>query len=132
MRICPEWDPRQGGSFENFYRDMGPKPSPQHSLDKDIKALSDTGILYSQEYCVWATPEEQQNNKTDTRWIDFQGDRMSVTQGAKKVGMNVGSVRTRLSRGWSVEDALTKPVQKKNKKSPKALAPQGKEISPAD
>lgn len=45
-------------SFENFYKDMGDKPTPQHSIDR-----IDNKKGYNKENCRWATKKEQSANR---------------------------------------------------------------------
>lgn len=44
--------------YENFFRDMGYKPTANHSLDRRNNELG-----YTPDNCRWATPQEQSDNK---------------------------------------------------------------------
>ena len=78
ITVCDRWLE----SFESFYADMGERPSPKHSIDR-----IDVDGPYSPENCRWATLEEQANNKRNTVWIEFQGERLSAAQWRKRLGV---------------------------------------------
>ena len=54
IAVCDEWR----DSFESFYRDMGDRPSPKHSIER-----MDVDGGYSKDNCRWATAVEQGRNR---------------------------------------------------------------------
>jgi hypothetical protein len=57
IMVCARWD-----DFSAFFKDMGPKPSPSHSIDR-----IDVNGNYEPDNCRWATPLEQRHNRRDSR-----------------------------------------------------------------
>ena len=56
IKICERWQGAHG--FAHFLEDMGPKPSPRHSIDR-----IDVNGDYEPNNCRWATPRQQSSNK---------------------------------------------------------------------
>lgn len=102
--VCQRWR----DSFLDFVADMGLRPSVAHSIDR-----IDNDKGYSPENCRWATEAEQQRNRTNNRVVEYQGETLCVSDLARRFGLTPGTLRFRLDRGMSVEDAVSKPVQKR-------------------
>lgn len=66
IKVCEEWR----NSFLAFYKDMGPKPSPEHSLDK---INNDNDKYYCKDNCRWATKIQQVANRRLTGFSGFLG-----------------------------------------------------------
>lgn len=101
--MSKEWS----DSFQKFYEDMGPRPSPELSLERN-----DNDGPYSKENCKWGTKEEQDSNKRSSVKLTFNGEILTISQWAKRLGFNRNLIRDRINRGWSVEDSLTKTPMK--------------------
>lgn len=107
--------PRYGGrgitydtaweKFENFYRDMGPKPHPKMELER-----IDNEKNYCKENCRWATKKEQTRNRGGaraTRMYTYDGKTMCIADWAKEIGITPQSLQKRLNKGWPLELALS-------------------------
>lgn len=70
---------------------------------------------YSPENCCFATPEEQSYNKRTNHLITYNGKTQTVAQWAKEFNLKWTTLKERIKRGWSVKDALLRPVKYKKK-----------------
>jgi len=97
ITICDKWL-----TFEGFYKDMGDRPENK-TLDR-----VDGGKGYLKNNCRWATNKEQQNNKINNVFLEYNGKRKTVAQWAEFVGINSSTLYHRFYLGWNIKDALTK------------------------
>lgn len=107
IRMCRRWK----SSVENFIADMGPRPPPKHTVER-----INNNKGYSPQNCRWATYKEQANNQRVNVVVRFEGQRMTLTQWAEKLGVGCGTLRFRLKAGWPIRRAFTQPVQLKNRR----------------
>lgn len=67
ITVCDRWR----DSFEAFFADMGPRPSPEHSIER-----LDVNGGYNKQNCVWGTRLQQGNNRRPTsEWKGMPGTR---------------------------------------------------------
>ncbi len=103
IKICEQWR----HSPETFYANMGPRPSPKHTIER----VNNDGD-YAPDNCIWALKSAQNRNHSGNHWVTFKGERLCLMDWALRTGINFGTLRGRLVRGWSVEMALTIPVNR--------------------
>lgn len=101
IKVCERWL-----SFANFFADMGPKPSPDHSIDR----YPDQNGDYEPTNCRWATQKQQMRNVGYNHLVEFRGREMTIAEACEIAGLKEGAVRVRLYRGWSIERALSEPI----------------------
>ncbi len=100
IKVCDRWK-----SLALFIEDMGPKPTPDHSLDR-----IDSSGGYEPSNCRWATKREQILNRRNTKFVCFRGESRTLGDWAREFGRCPATVNSRLHRGWSLEAALTTPT----------------------
>lgn len=99
ITVCDRWR-----SFANFFADMGDRPSGT-SLDR----INNDGH-YEPGNCRWATPKEQASNRRNNRLLTIGGETKTQSEWCRQFSIDWCTVRDRLSRGWSAEDALQRPI----------------------
>jgi len=102
IAVCERWH-----DFRNFLSDMGNRPTGT-TLDR-VKV----NLNYEPENCRWANKEIQSNNRRSNILIEYSGKIQSVAQWAREVGLKRQTILLRIARKWSVERALTTPLQRK-------------------
>jgi hypothetical protein len=90
IKICEKWK----NSFEEFYKDMGKRPSDTHSIDR-----IDSNKDYTPENCKWSTDMEQSNNRcSNVKIINKETNEIypSISQAAKAIGMKTNTLTSKL------------------------------------
>lgn len=107
IKVCDRWLK----SYTNFLADVGRAPTSMHSLDR----INNDGN-YEPSNVRWATDTEQANNKRNNSIIEYQGQKKTVHDWCRELGLNVSRTKNRLLRGWSVDKAFEVPQIKNSHK----------------
>ena len=100
LTVCDRWN-----SFAAFLDDMGPKPSPDLTLER-----VDVDGNYELDNCCWAPRVAQSRNRQRSVYVMLKGRRMLLLDAAALHGLDRKVVYGRLRLGWSLEKALTTPL----------------------
>lgn len=112
ISVCERWR----GDFLAFLSDMG-EPGAGLSIDR-----IDNENGYSPENCRWATRKEQGNNRRTCRYIEYNGEKMTVMQASNLSGISHANILQRINAGWPPERIFVKPkVYTKPSKAQKFL-----------
>lgn len=108
VRVCDEWL-----NFAQFFADMGHPPTPKHTLDRE-----DLQGDYTPKNCRWADVETQQNNRSNNVFIEAFGERLTISQWARKTGLTKDQVEHRVFQmRMAPEQALVAPRMSHNKRA---------------
>lgn len=96
-------------SFSNFLRDMGNRPSDEHSIER-INNLKG----YSKENCKWAERIEQCNNRSSNRILEYKGEKDTLANWCRKLNLNLVIVSKRINtHKWTIEKSF-ETLEKQN------------------
>ena len=106
IQVCDRWK-----NFVSFYEDMGNVPDGM-SLDR----INNDGN-YEPSNCRWATRQQQNTNKRNNRFIEWNGKRQTIREWERELGMKPTTLRGRLRSGWPMERAM-RPLAEGNEPLP--------------
>lgn len=101
IKVCEEWDDTSKDGFHNFYRDMAPRPSKLHSLDR-----IDNDKGYYKDNCRWATQKQQCNNMRSNHRVTYKQCEYTIQELADKYNIKSNTLLYRLRRGWEIDEAV--------------------------
>ncbi len=108
IKVCSEWQ-----TFNGFWKDMQEGYSDNLTIER-----IDVNGNYEKSNCKWASMKEQANNTTRNRRIEYNGEMHNILEWSNILDIHINTLRQRLNRGWSVEDAFTiKPDKGRNQYS---------------
>lgn len=101
ITICPQWQGTEG--FEQFLRDVGPAPTPKHTIDR----FPDNNRGYEPGNVRWALMKAQARNRRSNVSLTLNGVSKTMAEWAEMLGCDRRLLWKRLKLGWSHEKALT-------------------------
>lgn len=107
ITICKEWLDDYY-AFEKWALENGYKEN------LTIDRIDNNGN-YCPENCRWVDMKTQQNNRRNNVKYFFQNEYYTLSEIARKIDINVETLRSRLRNGMSFEDATTTPLIRKRK-----------------
>lgn len=84
-------------SYEQFLSELGPRPDGM-TLDR-----IDPNGHYEPGNVRWATMEEQSKNRRSNIFVTFNGQKMCISDAAKASGIDRGTIKRRLEKGYPEE-----------------------------
>ena len=100
ITVCEQWK----NSFDNFFADMGPRPSPKHSIDR-----YDNNGNYEHANCRWSTLNEQANNKRNNHRVTINGRTETIAGWSRLSGITSRMIQERLANKWPEDEAVWTP-----------------------
>lgn len=105
ITVCERWK-----SFENFYADMGDRPTIAHSVER-----RNNNKGYSPNNCFWGTRKEQANNKQTNVLLRYKNKTQTMKQWSEELGLNYSALQHRRTAGWTTSRMLSTPIRRRAK-----------------
>lgn len=100
--VCTQWH-----DFEIFLKDMGERPSKNHTLDRIDNAKG-----YEPGNVRWASKRDQAINRKTTKFFTINNETKCLKDWAKHYGINYIRVYRRIFQlKWDIVKALTTPIK---------------------
>lgn len=107
IKVCEEW----ANNFISF-KNWAIKNNYNDNLTID---RIDVNGNYEPSNCRWISNKTQQNNRTNNRIIEFNGEKKTLKEWSETLNIKYNTLQKRLNKGWAIEVALTLSIQKHRK-----------------
>lgn len=120
IKVCDEW----ANDFEAFYNWSIANGYEDYYIPKKADTLTidriDSNGNYEPSNCQWVTFSENSkkidySHRANTTVYECEGRSLSIPKWAKELGIKEITIRRRLERGWSIEEALEMAPNPKRK-----------------
>ena len=98
ISVCDRWR----ASFEAFIDDVGPKPTPLHTLDR-----TNNDGNYEPSNVRWATRKEQSRNLNRTTIVTVEGNVYKASELADIAGLQTRTIAKRASKNLPLERVIS-------------------------
>lgn len=103
ITVCKRWMK----SFQNFIDDMGVRPTTKHSIER-----LNNNKGYSPKNCKWVTRTVQNRNLRRNVYLDYNGERLVLSEWADRMKIPRDVLRTRFRWGKrTLEQIFTTPFK---------------------
>ena len=104
IELCSEWQSDEGlKAFIDYV---------ENNLGSRVKGVTiervDNNKGYEPGNIRWASRKEQARNRRSNRFIEFNGQRRTLSEWSEITGIHKNTIRGRLNRGWPADKALSK------------------------
>jgi hypothetical protein len=97
ITVCPEW------KDYTVFRDWSLKNGDKEGVSID---RIDNNRNYEPSNCRWVELSIQSHNKRSNRYININGETLTYSEWEKKLGLTRGIINSRISAGWTEEEAV--------------------------
>lgn len=104
IKVCDEWQ-NSYLSFREWALNNGWEENKGLSIDR-----IDSDGDYCPENCRFATATEQQYNRRNTFYVDYNGKKYTCAQLSELCGLPQDIIQARIKYGWDIETALHTPL----------------------
>lgn len=108
IKVCERWH-----LFQNFYDDAFESYRDGLTIDR----YPDNNGDYSPDNFRWTTILNQNRNRRNSVWLEYDGVNQPLTVWAKQVGLPYTTLLKRYKNKWEIKEALYCPPNHANRKS---------------
>ena len=114
VTVCKEWLGEDGiKNFGEWALNNG------YANNLSIDRIDNNGN-YCPENCKWSTPLEQQNNTRYNRILEYNGEKLTLSQAARKYNLDIHTLYNRIKKWKDIKKCIETPIhiekQRYNKK----------------